>query len=65
MKRTATQASLQRPIDNQNLTLMQLYQFMSSEIKGIHFAFAKTSEHDDEVKLLAEWYSHCRTVPGT
>ena len=44
---------------------MQLYQFVLSEIKGIHFAFAKTSEHEEEAKLLAERYSHCRTVPGT
>ena len=65
MKRTATKASLQQPIANQILTPMQLYQFVSSEIKGIHFAFAKTSEHEEEAKLLAERYSYCRTVPGT
>ena len=44
---------------------MQLYQFVSSEKKGIHFAFATSSEHEEEAKLLAERYSHCRTVPGT
>ena len=44
---------------------MQLCQFVLSEIKGIHFAFATTIEHEEEAKLLAERYSHCRTVPGT
>ena len=34
-------------------------------MKGIHFDFATTTEHDEEAKLLAERYKNCRTVPGT
>ena len=54
VKRTATKASLQQPINNQILNLCSCIKFVLSEIKGIHFAFAKTSEHEEEAKLLAE-----------
>ncbi|KAL5508956.1 hypothetical protein EMCRGX_G004228, partial [Ephydatia muelleri] len=65
VKRTAAKASLQRPKEDQILTPAQLYQFVSSEIKGMHFSFATLNEHEEEARLLSERYKHSRTVPGT
>ena len=65
VQRTAAKASLQRPIDDQILTPIQLYQFVSSEIKGIHFDFATSADHKEEKRFLKERYKYCRTVPGT
>ena len=42
-----------------------MYQFVSSEIKGIHFDFATSAEREEEERLLTERYKYCRTVPGT
>ena len=65
VKRTAAKASLQRPIHDQILTPIQLYRFVSSEIKGIHFDFATSADHEKEERFLTERYKYCRTVPGT
>ena len=65
VQRTAAKASLQRPIDDQILTPIQLYQFVSLEIKGIHFDFATSADHEEEERFLTERYKYCRTVPGT
>ena len=65
VKRTAAKASLQRPVDDQILTAIRLYQFLCSEIKGIHFDFASSADHEEEERLLTERYKYCRTVPGT
>ena len=42
-----------------------MYQFVSSEIKEIHFDFATSTDHEEEERLLTERYKYCRTVPGT
>ena len=65
VKRTASKASLQRPYKDQILTPSQLYQFVSKEITGIHFAYATLHEHEDEAEFLTERFLHSRTVPGT
>ena len=65
VKRTATKASLQRPFQDQILTPEQLYEFVSKEITGIHFAFATVNEYEDEAKRLMERLSNSRTIPGT
>ena len=65
MKRTATKASLQRPFQDQILIPKQLYEFVSKEITGIHFAYATLNEYEDEAKRLMERLSHSRTIPGT
>ena len=64
-KRTAAKASLQCPVNDQMLKPIKLYQFVSSEIKGILFDFATITEHGEEAKFLVERYMNCRTVPGT
>ena len=58
MKRTSAKASLQRPKEDQILTPAQLYHFVSSEIKGIHFSFATLHEHEEEARLPSERYKH-------
>ena len=55
VKRTAAKASLQRLVKDQILTPIQLYKFVSSKIKGIHFDFATSTDHeasDREVQIL-------------
>lgn len=65
VKRIAARRSLQRPYQDQILTAHQLYEFAVSEIKGMHFGFATSAEHDQEAKLLQERLKKSRTVPGT
>ncbi|KAL5510770.1 hypothetical protein EMCRGX_G006371 [Ephydatia muelleri] len=65
VKRTAAKASLQHPKEDQILTPAQLYHFVSSEIKGMHFSFATLNKHEEEARLLSERYKHSRTVPRT
>ena len=65
VKRTAAKASLQHRKEDQILTATQLYQFVSSEIKGINFAFSALTEHEEEARLQSDRYKSCRTVPGT
>eukprot|EP00731_Ephydatia_muelleri_P014922 Em0008g642a len=65
VKRTAAKASLQRPYEDQILTPKQLFDFVSQEIIGIHFAYATSQEYEEEAKLLKERFSHSKTIPGT
>ena len=65
VKRTAAKASLQRPLQDQILTPKQLFDFVSKEIRGIHFAYATLDEYKEEVKLLTERLRYSRTIPGT
>ena len=65
VKRTAAKASLQRPYKDQILTPKQLFEFVSKEIIGIHFAYATSQEYEEEAKLLKERFSHSKTIPGT
>ena len=65
MKRTAAITSLQRPCQDQILTTKQLFDFVSKEIRGIHFVYATLHEYEEEVKLLMERLMYSRTIPGT
>ena len=46
VKRTAAKASLQRPFQDQILTPKQHFDFVSKEIRGIHFAYATLDEYN-------------------
>ena len=48
IKRLATHASLQRPISNQILTTLQLFEFSNVEIHGVT-SFLISTEHVDQV----------------
>ena len=61
----AAKASLQRPCQDQILTTKQLFDFVSKEIRGIHFVYATLHEYEEEVKLLMERLMYSRTIPGT
>ena len=65
MKRTAAKASLQRPYEDQILTPIKLYDFVSQNIKGIHFAYSTLKDHEEEAKILVERFKYSRAVPGT
>ena len=65
VKRTAAKASLQRPYEDQILTPIKLYEFVSQNIKGIHFAYSTLKDHEEEAKILVERFKYSRTVPGT
>eukprot|EP00731_Ephydatia_muelleri_P008707 Em0004g1045a len=65
LKRLATRTSLQRIYQDQILTVLQLYQFAVSTIRGMHFGFVTLREHKEEAKLLEERLILSRTVPGT
>ena len=47
------------------MTVLQLYQFAVSTIRGMHFGFVTLREHKEEAKLLEEQLILSRTVPGT
>lgn len=65
VKWTAAKAILQCPLNNQILTPVQFYEYASTEISGIHFAFATSSEYEKDTKMLLHRYKHCRTVSET
>ena len=59
--RTAAKASLQRPYEDQILTPIKLYEFVSQIIKGIHFAYSTMKDHEEEAKILVERFKYSRT----
>ncbi|KAL5518045.1 hypothetical protein EMCRGX_G003713 [Ephydatia muelleri] len=65
LKRIVTKVCLQRLYEDQILTAHQLFEFAVSNIKGMHFCFTDTSQHEEEAKLLEERMQKARTVPGT
>ncbi|XP_038055995.1 uncharacterized protein LOC119727986 [Patiria miniata] len=65
VKRLAARASLQRPLDQQIMTPWQLYEFATSQIKSIDFAFATTEQYKNETDILRQRFQIARTIPGT
>ena len=65
LKRIVTKVCLQRLYEDQILTAHQLFELAVSNIKGMHFCFTDTSQHEEEAKLLEERMQKARTVPGT
>eukprot|EP00731_Ephydatia_muelleri_P024381 Em0016g652a len=52
----AAKASLQRPCQDQILTTKQLFDFVSKEIRGIHFVYATLHEYEEELANVASWF---------
>ena len=65
LKRIVTKACLQRLYENQILTAHQFFVYAVSNIKGMHFCFTNTVQHEEESKLLEDRMQKARTVPGT
>lgn len=65
VKRLAAKASLQRPIDEQIVTPVAMFNYCRSEIGGIYFAFIDSKDVAAIRNEMKERYSHAKTVPGT
>ena len=65
VKRLATRASLQRPVNNQILTAKEMFQFCEKEIHGIKFMYLTAAEVADVRQKLAERFLIAKTIPGT
>ena len=64
VKRLAARASLQRPTEDQILTLFQLYEWASQTIPSITFAYCTTEEYQREKAHLEIRFQNSRTIPG-
>lgn len=65
VKRLTARASLQRPYNDQITSPVQMYEFCSKEISGIHFVFIK---HEDMVHIRSDQekrFSFTKTIAGT
>ena len=65
VKRLAARASLQRPIDNQILTAIDLFEFCKKEISGITFLFVSKTDVEAERKNQEKRFTEGHTVAGT
>lgn len=65
VKRLASRASLQRPLDNQISTARKLYEWASESIKKIAFCFCTENEHSDAKNFLKERFEKTVTIVGT
>lgn len=65
VKRLASRASLQRPLDNQISTARKLYEWASESIKNIAFCFCTENEHSDAENFLKERFGKTVTIAGT
>ena len=65
IKRLATKASLQRPIDNQILNASDMYKFCNDNIKGISFCIVNGGTMNYIRASLVERFQAVKTVPGT
>ena len=65
VKRLAARASLQRPIDNQILTPLNLYDFCKESITGISFIYVDSDEVDNIKDNQEKRFSTGNTVAGT
>lgn len=65
VKRLATKASLQSPINNQILTSLQLYQWGRDNISSVIFIYVANDEFMQEEKILANRFEEAVTVTGT
>ena len=65
VKRLVAKASLQRPMQNQILSVHEMVYFCKADIKGIHFEFLSSSDISILREELKSRFQLARTVPGT
>ena len=65
VKRLAARASLQRPYNNQIMTPRQLYEWASTTIHAVHFAYSTVEDYMREAEQLEQRFTSSRTIPGT
>ena len=65
MKRLVSRASLQRPMNDQILTVNAFFEFCSKNIKNINFGLETMQDHVKEANLLKERLLKAQTIKGT
>ena len=66
VKRLVARASLQRPLDNQILSMEKMFEYCKSDIKGINFIKKISKENIAPVRqMLSTRFESGKTIPGT
>ena len=65
VKRTATKASLQRPLDQQITTAKEMYLFCENHIKNVAFSYVSDEEMSKVRIFLDERFKLAKSIPGT
>ena len=65
IKRLAARASLQRPIDNQILSAIEMFKFCEKEIDGITCIYIKSETEMEVRQNMQKQYKSAKTIPGT
>ena len=65
VKRLAARASLQRPYNNQIMTPRQLFDWVSSNLPGVHFGYFSMVDYRREKAFLEQQFKQSRKIPGT
>ena len=65
VKRLTARASLQRPVNDQILTVHDMMKFCTENIKNIHFIFISKEEMSQVRKMQQHRYDSGRRIPGT
>ena len=58
-------ASLQKPYQEQIMTLLQLYDWACTSLKAIQFTYCTCAEYSEVKDQLKTWFDNSRTIPGT
>ena len=65
VKRLAAKASLQKPFDEQIMTLLQLFEWASANIPSTIFRFCSKEDYQQTKEMLEPRFAMSRTIPGT
>lgn len=65
VKRLAARASLQKPIEDQITTPLQLFEWAKANIPGTIFKYCSCTEYQQTKDMLEKRFDTSRTIPGT
>ena len=65
VKRLVARASLQRPLDNQILSMEKMFEYCKSDIKGINFIKVSKEDIARVRQMLSTRFESGKTIPGT
>ena len=65
VKRLVARASLQRPLDNQILSMEKMFEYCKSDIKGINFIKVSKEDIAPVSQMLSTRFESGKTIPGT
>ena len=65
VKRLAARASLQRPYNDQIMTLRQLFEWAITNVPAVHFGYCSKDGYEREQQYLERRFHLSRTIPGT